>query len=66
MHALRNIHRMLQFYYGCLWVAYALTDDHASELEALEESLHGYIHPCFARRDFPVLVKAQQQAFGTI
>ena len=62
----QNIHRMLQLYYRCLWVAYALTRDHAANLEALEESLHGYIHPCFARRDFPVAVKVQQQAFGVI
>ncbi len=61
-----NIHRMLQLYYGCLWVAFALTDDHATDLETLEESLHGYVHPCFARRDFPIEVKAQQKAFGAI
>jgi hypothetical protein len=62
----RNIHRMLQLYYGCLWVAFAVTDDHAADLEGLEERLHGYIHPCFPRRDFPAEIKAQQQAFGVI
>jgi len=60
----KNIHRMLQFYYESLWVAFALTDEHATDLESLEKALHGYIHPCFARRDFPPEVKTQQKAFG--
>jgi hypothetical protein len=62
----KNIHRMLQLYYNRLWVSYALTDTHAAHLEELELKLHGYVHPCFGRRDFPLEIKHQQQAFGQI
>lgn len=61
-----NVHLMIQLYYGSLWVAFTLMKDHASEVEELETKLHGYLHPCFARRDFPVGVKRQQKAFGVI
>ena len=62
----KNIHQMLQLYYRHVWVSYAVTPATSADLEALEDQLHGYIHPCFGRRDFPVEVKTQQQAWGQI
>jgi hypothetical protein len=62
----KNVHRMLQLYYGQIWVAFALTSALSNELEQVEERLHGFVHPCFGRRDFPPDVKYQQQAFGVI
>jgi hypothetical protein len=61
-----NIHRMLQFYYQYIWVAFALTSVSSTELSNVEERLHGFIYPCFCRRDFPTDIKKQQQAFGGI
>lgn len=60
----KNVHRMLQLYYGQIWVAFALTSTPSPELEQVEKRLHGFIHPCFGRRDFPPDIKQQQQAFG--
>lgn len=62
----KNVHRMLQLYYEQIWVAFALSSAPSAELEVVEERLHGYIHPCFGRRDFPLDIKQQQQAFGVI
>ncbi len=62
----KNVHRMLQLYYGQIWVAFALSSVSSGELEQVEEKLHGFVHPCFGRRDFPPDVKGQQQAFGVI
>jgi hypothetical protein len=59
-----NVHRML--YYGQIWVAFALSTAPSAELEVVEERLHGFIHPCFGRRDFPPDIKQQQQAFGEV
>lgn len=61
-----NIDRMLRLYYGVLWVAYALSDRSSTDLELLEEKLHGFIHPPYDRRDFPVDIKTQQKRFGEI
>lgn len=61
-----NVDRMLRSYYGVLWVTYCLSDKPSSDLEALEEKLHGFLHPRYARRDFPVDIKTQQKAFGDI
>lgn len=61
-----NIHRMLQLYYGHIWVAFALSLARSKDLRKAEEHLHGYVHPCFARRDFPAKIKTQQKAFGKI
>ena len=60
----QNIHRMLQLYYGQIWVAYALAPKSSSVLRRVEGQLHGFVHPCFSRRDFPADIKRQQQAFG--
>jgi hypothetical protein len=62
----KNVHRMLQMYYGHIWVAFALTSVSSAKLRKVEEQLHGFVHPCFARRDFPPGIKHQQQAFGAI
>jgi hypothetical protein len=62
----KNVHRMLQMYYGQIWVAFALTSASPASLRRIEMQLHGFVHPCFARRDFPVGIKQQQQAFGVI
>jgi hypothetical protein len=62
----KNIHRMLQLYYEQIWVAFALTSAPSEELEQVEEGLHGFIYPCFSRRDFPADIKSQQKAFGVI
>lgn len=62
----KNVHRMLQLYYGQIWVAFALSSVPSGQLEQVEEKLHGFVHPCFSRRDFPPDVKGQQQAFGVI
>lgn len=62
----QNVHRMLQLYYGQIWVAFALTSAPSAQLEQVEEQLHGFLHPCFGRRDFPPDIKHQQQAFGVI
>lgn len=62
----KNFHRMVQQYYPTLRVAFAVTKDHASDLESLEQCLHGYIYPIFDRRDFPVDVKDQQRAWGKV
>ena len=59
-----NIDRMLRLYYGVIWVAYAFSDRSSSELEAFEEKLHGFIHPPYDIRDFPVDIKIQQKRFG--
>jgi hypothetical protein len=59
-----HIDRMLKLYYGVIWVAYALTDRASTDLEALEEKLHGFIYPRYDRRDFPVDIKTQQKRFG--
>ena len=61
-----NVHRMLQLYYEQIWVAFALSSASSADLEEAEESLHGFIYPCFSRRDFPPDIKQQQQAFGVI
>lgn len=61
-----NIHLMLQMYYDCLWVSYALTSDHASQLEDLEEKIHSFVYPCFGRRDYSPEVKTMQKAWGRI
>lgn len=60
----QNIHRMLQLYYKQVWVAFALSNRASRDLKNAEEKLHGFIHPCCARRDFPADVKGQQKAFG--
>ncbi len=62
----QNVHRMLQLYYQQIWVAFALTSLPSEELEQVEEQLHGFVHPCFGRRDFPADIKHQQQAHGAI
>jgi len=62
----KNIHLMLQLYYQQIWVAFALAPFPSEELERAEELLHGFLYPCFGRRDFPVDIKRQQQAFGVI
>lgn len=62
----RNVHRMLQLYYEHIWVAFALSSESSVVLEDVEEKLHGYMYPCFNRRDFPADIKRQQQAFGGI
>jgi hypothetical protein len=62
----KNVHRMLQMYYGQIWVAFALTSVSSAKLRQVEAQLHGFVHPCFARRDFPLGIKQQQQAFGVI
>jgi len=62
----KNVHRMLQMYYGQIWVAFALTSAKSAELRKVEKKLHGFVHPCFARRDFPTRIKQQQQAYGVI
>lgn len=61
-----NIDRMLRLYYGVLWVAYALSDRPSADLETLETKLHGFIHPPYDRRDFPVDIKTQHKRFGEI
>lgn len=60
----KNIHRMLQMYYSQIWVVFALTSKPSSELKKIEEQIHGFVHPCFARRDFPTRIKNQQKAWG--
>ncbi len=59
-----NIDRMLRSYYGVLWVTYCLTNKPSSDLEALEETLHGFLDPRVGSRDYPVDIKTQQKAFG--
>ena len=61
-----NIDQMLQMYYGVLWVAYALTTRPSNELKELETKLHGFIYPCYARRDYPDDIQTQQRRFNTI
>ena len=60
----KNVHRMLQIYYNSLWVTYATTSAVSSDLEALEEAVHGYIHPCFGRRDFSNRDKRPTEGMG--
>lgn len=62
----QNIHRMLQLYYGQIWVAFALSDRPSRQLKEAERKLHGFVHPCYGRRDFPADIKRQQKAFGAI
>jgi len=62
----QNIHRMLQLYYAQIWVAFALAPRSSTVLRKVEEQLHGFVHPCFGRRDFPADIKQQQKAFGRI
>lgn len=62
----RNIDRMIRRYYGVLRVAYSLTERPSTDLMELEEKLHGFIYPRYARRDYPVDIKSQQKAFGKI
>lgn len=62
----QNIHRMLQLYYGQIWVAFALAPKSSKVLRNVEKQLHGFVHPCTSRRDFPTDIKRQQQAFGKI
>lgn len=59
-----NIDQMLQLYYGVLWVAYAFVDWPSSQLSELEMKLHGFIFPCYARRDYPADIKTQIKRFG--
>lgn len=61
-----NVHRMLRLYYEHIWVAFALSSTPSAELEEIEKQLHGFIYPCFNRRDFPTEIKRQHQAFGEI
>lgn len=61
-----NIHRMFQLYYEHIWVAFALTNVTSKQLSKAERILHGYLYPCCNRRDFPIIMKKQQQAFGGI
>ncbi len=58
-----NIDQMLQMYYGVLWVAYALAARPSSELVKLEKKLHGFIYPCYSRRDFPKDIQTQRRRF---
>jgi len=62
----KNVHRMLQLYYGQIWVAFTFSSVPSAELQEVERRLHGFIHPCFGRRDFPPDIKQQQKAFGVI
>ena len=62
----KNIHRMLRLYYEHIWVAFAFSEATSADLEEVEKLLHGFIYPCFSRRDFPPEIKEQQQAFGGI
>lgn len=62
----KQIDRMVRLYYGVLWVAYTLSNRPSAELEKLEQALHGFFYPVYDRRDFPVDIKDQQKAFGTI
>lgn len=59
-----NIDQMLQMYYGVLWIAYALASHPSTELMEMESKLHGFIFPCYARRDYPSDIKTQQKRFG--
>jgi hypothetical protein len=61
-----NIHQMLKLYFPHVWVAFATAGGRTGQLKAAEEKLHGFIHPCFAIRDFPVDIKKEQKAFGKI
>ena len=61
-----NVHRMLRLYYDQIWVAFALSERTPRELRVAEVKLHGFVHPCYGRRDFPADVKRQQKAFGAI
>ncbi len=61
-----NIDQMLQMYYGVLWVAYAIASHPSQELMEVETKLHGFIYPCYARRDYPADIKTQQKRFGVI
>lgn len=62
----KNVHRMLRLYYNHIWVAFALSSASSEQLSEAEKQLHGFIYPCFNRRDFPTDIKQQQQAFGVI
>jgi hypothetical protein len=59
-----NIDQMLQLYYGVLWVTYACTDLQSAQLMDLESKLHGFLFPCYARRDYPDDIKTQIKRFG--
>ncbi len=61
-----QIDSMIRRYYGVLRVAYSLINRSSADLEALEETLHGFIYPRYDRRDWPVDIKTQQKAFGLI
>lgn len=61
-----NIDQMVQMYYGVLWIAYSLTSRSSNELVDLETKLHGFIYPCYARRDYPDDIRTQQRRFGVI
>ena len=58
-----NIDQMLQMYYGVLWVAYALAPRPGAELAELEKKLHGFVYPCYNRRDFPGDILTQRRRF---
>ena len=58
-----NIDQMLQMYYGVLWVAYALAARPSYELLELEKKLHGFVYPCYSRRDFPDDIQTLRRRF---
>jgi hypothetical protein len=61
-----SIDQMLQMYYGVLWVAYTLIPRTSDDLRELETKLHGFIYPCYSRRDFPDDIRTQQRRFGGV
>ena len=58
-----NIDQMLQMYFGVLWIAYATVLRPSAELVELEQKLHGFIYPCYARRDYPDDILTLQRRF---
>lgn len=60
----KNVHKNLQLYYDVTYVAYALLNAPFSDLESLEQALHGFLYPWACRRDFPVDIKGPQKAWG--
>jgi hypothetical protein len=59
----KNIHRMLCLYFPHLWVHFAYVDRPSTAIMQVEKTLHGYLAPPVADRDYPVDMKPFKPAF---
>jgi hypothetical protein len=59
----KKVHRMLAMYHSSVYIKFSLMSINHSQLEELEENLHGFFSPICNDRDFPIEMKNTRKAF---